>query len=233
MVNVFSFCIYGPYNPKYYIGLKENIKIIFDKFPGFHIHIWIGNDADIPKINELLFDFFKSKIKLLHITDKTGPILMLYRYLSIDFENVDCIFSRDADSRIGTRDIWCINKFLESSFILHTIRDHKGHFMKMMGGLSGMKKEILVHILSFNNVIVHTQKIIANNEYNVDQTILQLFIYNNFKNLLLVHSTKNIFNDENFEYIPLEVNKENFCGQVIDYDENMNKIYVHDYKDYD
>ena len=41
MVNVISFCLYGPYNPKYYNGLKENIEIIFDKLPLFHIHVWI------------------------------------------------------------------------------------------------------------------------------------------------------------------------------------------------
>jgi hypothetical protein len=55
----------------------------------------------------------------------------------------------------------------------------------------------------------------------------------NFRNLLLVHSTKNIFSDKNFEIIPMEVNKENFCGQVIDYDKDEKPFYVFDYKPYD
>ena len=233
MVNVISFCLYGEYNPKYYIGLKENIEIIFDNFPEFDIHIWIGNDVNKHKLNKLLSEFNKDKIKLFLISDTTGPILMLYRYMSIDFENVECIFSRDTDSRIGIRDMWCINKFLESSYILHTIRDHCGHFMEMMGGLSGMKKETLNHIGSFKNLIIQSTKLINNIEYNFDQYILKILIYNNFKHLLLVHSTKNLFNDVNYEKIPLDVNKETFCGQVIDYDEKLNKNFVYEYKDYD
>ena len=233
MVNVFSFCLYSSYNPKYYIGLKENIDIIIDKYPTYHIHIWLGNDIDKDKFDELINNFDKTNIKIFFVSDATGPILMLYRYMSIDFENIDCIFSRDADSRIGERDMWCINRFLNSKQILHTIRDHHGHFMEMMGGLSGMKREILNHICSFNNLILQSKKIINNIEYNFDQYILKIIIYNNFKDLLLVHSTKNIFNDINFEYIYLVVNNESFCGQVIDYDEQLNKKYVYEYKDYE
>ena len=69
------------------------------------------------------------------------------------------------------------------------------------------------------------------NSYNSDQNLLVSVFYNNFKHLLLVHSTKNIFSDPHFIKIDPPIDN-NFCGQVIDYDENLNKIYVHEYKDY-
>jgi hypothetical protein len=101
-----------------------------------------------------------------------------------------------------------------------------------MAGLCAFKKELFnKYNFKFNDIIEKTFNI--NAQYNYEQYILQLYIYNNYKNLLLVHSTKNILNDINYEYIPLEVNKETFCGQVIDYDDKLKRIYVYDYKDYD
>ena len=85
MVNAFSFCLYGPYNPKYYIGLKENIEIINNKFPKFDIYITCGSDIDKVKFNEIIqqFNNITNKIKIITV-DVTGPILMLLRYFPID-----------------------------------------------------------------------------------------------------------------------------------------------------
>ncbi len=236
MVNVFSFCLFGPYNPKYYIGLKENIQIIFDKHPTYHIHVWLGNDVDKDKLKTLLNDVVINKELqeklMLYQLNFTGLIVTLFRFLSIDVPNVDCIFSRDADSRINERDMWCIDKFLNSSYLMHIIRDHHGHFEEVMAGLCGFKKELFHNNnIKFNDIIQETFNLIV--PYGYEQHILKIKLYNHFKNLILVHSTKNIFNDINYEYIPLEVNKELFCGQVIDYDDKLNRIYVYDYKDYD
>ena len=231
MVNAFSFCIYGKYNPKYYIGLRDNIEIILRDFPLFDIYIICGNDIDKKRFVELLNPFITTLLNKIHIIDIkiSGPILMLLRYFPLDNPNIDCIFSRDADSRINERDKWCINRFLNSPFIIHTIRDHHGHFVSMMGGLSGIKKDLLRQIGSIKSILPFN----IDAEYNYDQYILTQKIYIPFKNILLVHSTKNIFNDRNYEEIPLPINKETFCGQVIDYDKDLKPFYVYDYKPYD
>jgi hypothetical protein len=233
MVNVFSFCLYGKYNPKYYIGLEENIEIIKTKFPDFHIYIIVGNDIDKDKFNKIIHNFKEIKNKI-HIIEanQTGSLLMLLRYVPIDYFGVDSVFSRDTDSRIGERDIWCIKKFLDSPYLIHTIRDHKGHFVKMMGGLSAIKKEFLKYIGKMTDYI----PLYSNVQYNYDQFILGLYIYHNHRKLLLVHSTKNIFDDPNYECIPLQVNKETFCGQVIDYlvedDNSLKPFFVYEYESY-
>jgi hypothetical protein len=233
MVNAFSFCLYGKYNPKYYIGLKENIEIISKIFPTFDIFIITGNDIDEDKFNKIVYSFHRNipnKIKIRKL-NVNGPCSMLLRYLPIDEINIECIFSRDLDSRINERDIWCINDFLNSPYLIHTIRDHKGHFSRMMGGLSGIKKDLLKYIGSFTNII--SKHLIENSTYNFDQFVLANNIYLPFRELLLVHSTKNNFDDPNYVKIPseLELNKETFCGQTIEYDENLNKIYIYEYEE--
>ena len=45
MVNVISFCLYGPDNPKYYIGLLENIFLIGKYFPDWKVYIYYAPDV--------------------------------------------------------------------------------------------------------------------------------------------------------------------------------------------
>lgn len=232
MVKTFGFCLYGPYNPKYYLGLKENIRIINEKFPDFLTFVWLGNDVDKEKLKESVLSENLSNVRFLELNINDCR-LTLFRFLSIDISGVEVVFSRDTDSRINERDEWCIRKFIESPHLIHTIRDHKGHFDKMMGGLSGIKKEFVTQ--HFGILKTHVDNYLTtfvNSFYTYDQHFLNSLIYSQYKNLLLVHSTKNIYDDPNFEEIPLEVNKENFCGQVIDYDENGEEKFIYEYESY-
>jgi len=226
----FSYCLYGTFKPKYYLGLEENIKYILLHFPLSLIYLWFGSDVE-----DQYFDKYNShknvKIFKLNIT---GHILMSYRFTTIDFPGIDIVFIRDADSRITDRELKCNKEFIKSSYLLHTIRDHKGHFVPLMGGLSAIKKKLIqIKNINITNIIKsYTQQNIRLDYYNSDQNLLQELFYNNFRNQLLVHSTKNIFNDPHF--IKLQPPKDNnFCGQVIDYDENLKPFEVHQYQNYD
>jgi len=229
MVNCFSFCLYGPYNKKYYKGLLENLKIINNIFPEFYTHISFGIDID----KSILENIKKYKNIIYKIYDFTGAKLMTYRYIPLDLFNIDILFSRDCDSRINDRDIWCINNFINSKFLVHIVRDHKEHKFPIMGGIVGFKKDFLKYIGSFENIIkIYENKISF--EYLTDQIILAENIYKKFinNNIFLTHSSKNIFNEKNFVEIPLPVDKYKFIGQTIDYDNNNNKIYIYDYTIY-
>lgn len=68
MVKVFSFCLYGAYNPKYYLGLKENIEIIIKDFPLFEIYIICGNDIDKIVFFELIKPFINN-LNIIHIIE--------------------------------------------------------------------------------------------------------------------------------------------------------------------
>lgn len=225
---LFSYCLYGKFNPKYYIGLEENIKFIQNRFPTALIYLWFGSDVEESHLN---FSMVNVKIYRLDIS---GHELMTHRFLSIDDTNIDIMFSRDCDSLISEREITLIKEFIESPFLIHTIRDHKGHFMPIMGGLFGIKKSIFkLQKLTMKHIITNIKnlKYINFNYYNSDQELLK-YLYINFKNFLLVHSTKNIFGDPNFIKIEPPVDN-NFCGQVIDYDSSGNGYMVHEYKNYE
>jgi hypothetical protein len=225
---LFSYCLYGKFNPKYYVGLEENITYILKTFKSSLIYLWFGSDVEFS-----YFDKYKDndKIKIFKLS-VTGHIMMSYRFASIDFEDVDVMLVRDADSRISEREIKFINEFIESPYLIHTIRDHKGHHMPLMGGLFGIKKKILKLKNTTFEIIIKKNNMIDFNSYNSDQNLLVSVFYNNFKHLLLVHSTKNIFSDPNFIKIKPPTDN-NFCGQVIDYDSSGNSYMVHKYVDYD
>jgi hypothetical protein len=228
MTHVISFCLYGPYNKKYYKGLLENLQIINKKLPTFYIYISFGNDID----KSIIEDIKMYKNIIYKIYDLTGDKIKSFRFIPLDNGKIDILFSRDIDSRINKRDLWCINDFIKSKYLVHIIRDHKNHTFPIMAGMVGFRKEFLKHINSFTDIIKLYENITFS--YLTDQIILANNIYKKYINsdIFLTHSSKNIFNENNFVQIPLLVNKETFIGQVIEYDDNDNKKYVYDYLDY-
>jgi len=173
-MNVVSFCIYGS-NEKYCRGLFENINIIKNKLQNFHIFIYVGND--VPENYIKLYSLY-NKVKLIY-TNRIGHDNMINRFFAIDEDNVELMIVRDADSRIHSRDLWCIYHFMSSPFAAHTIRDHPAHRAKIMGGLWGLKKGLLndkiKNIYSFYN----NGSVI--NQMQHDQYFLRDAIYNLIK----------------------------------------------------
>lgn len=220
----FSYCLYGKFNPKYYYGLQNNVNFVQKRFPLALIHLWFGSDVEESHLNISMKNvkFFRLKI--------TGYKVPVYRFFSIDEPGIDIVFSRDCDSMISEREIKFCNEFIVSPYLLHVIRDHKGHFMIFMAGLFGIKKKILeFRKIKITDICLDLFTKIEDS-YILDQLILQI-IFSNHRNFLLVHSTKNIFGDPNFIKIdPPEDN--NFCGQVIDYDSSGNSFMVHVYENY-
>jgi len=64
---------------------------------------------------------------------------MMWRFLAIDDEDVEVMISRDADARLSYREKHCVDIFMESEFLLHSIRDNPSH-NNIMGGMWGIKK---------------------------------------------------------------------------------------------
>ena len=85
-----SFCLYGPPNPKYYDGLLRNIEQIHMHFPGWVIYVYTGADVSQPFLDRMT----QSGVRL-RPTGKTGPILMMYRFLAIDEPDIDVMMVRE------------------------------------------------------------------------------------------------------------------------------------------
>lgn len=136
---VISFSLYGNVN-KYVGGLLENCRIINRVFPTFWIYVYIGNDFN----HSIFGDKFSAINNIYFIyTNLAGHINASARFTTIDRAEVSLAFSRDCDSRINTRDICCITKFIYSDKKFQIIRDHPQHNAKIMAGMWGIKKGLL------------------------------------------------------------------------------------------
>jgi hypothetical protein len=204
----FSFCLYNPYNPYYYVGLLENIELIRTHFHGWGIYVYLGND--VPP------DFRETLIRLdcrVRDTGVSGHVNMVHRFFAIDETDVELMMVRDADSRVNWKDRWAIQQFLHTDKKLHAIRDNKVHTAPILGGLWGLRKPL------FSIRALHAEKdtgVEVNLGY--DQNFLANAIYPLFQTSMLIHSSIS------WKYRPEEVltpfpfrwNSQMWCGQSID-----------------
>ena len=211
-MKLFSFCIYGN-NKKYTQGLVENLEIINRDFPEFYIWIYCGNNVPA----EYIFKYRSFKNTKLILVNKADGSLMVDRFFSIDSENVELCFVRDADSRINDRDKYCIKTFMSSNKLFHIIRDHPYHGMRIMGGMWGSYKlwfkiEELYLKWKLDKVSL--------THYQNDQEFLRDIIYPLVKNVALIQTNYDHFGDEDLVKIDFPADGTNFVGNVLNYREN-------------
>jgi hypothetical protein len=209
MVNAFSFCLYGPANPRYYTPLVENLKIAAQYFPDWKVWIHVAPDVD-PAYLTVLRSYSNAVVVL---TGVMGPANMILRFYTIDDPSVDVMFVRDADSLLHWKDRWAIHRFMECpQFVAHTIRDHKDHTARIMGGLWGIRKSAGL------NIQAEYQAYLRNPEdmgIAHDQNFLSAHIYPRVKDRLLVHySNEKVYRDEIAEPFPFAWSETVYCGRI-------------------
>ena len=186
----------------------QNIQLIHKYFPGWFVYVYIGSDVTPDMISMLQ----SAPRVIVRFTGITGIVNMIHRFFPIDEPDVDIMFVRDADSRIHSRDRWAIQRFLESPYVAHTIRDHPDHTCRLMGGLWGMRKTPGVNI--------HEQYALyeANPEYRGmawDQDFLSSRIFPLVAPKLLAHiGLGPSFPPEKNEQFPTSWRKEIYCGKI-------------------
>jgi hypothetical protein len=210
MVNVFSFCLYGPENPKYYRGLLENIFLAGKYFSDWKVYVYYGVDVAPSMIHHL--EACTSVV--LRPTGVTGPLNMIHRFYAIDEPDVDVMMVRDADSRIHWKDRWAIREFVrQPQFIAHTIRDNIEHTADMMGGLWGIRKTSGLNLhIEYMNYKEDSTKGYRNGH---DQNFLSDVIYPKVVSRMLVHYSNNRRKiNENAVEFPFEWTNDVYCGRV-------------------
>jgi hypothetical protein len=175
---VIAFSLYGNAS-RYLPGLYKNCKVISETYPSFFIYVYVGNDFD-HSILTILNEF--KNIKIIQ-TGKSGHINMCYRFIPIDDDDVGISFSRDADSLVNKRDMYCINSFIKSNKKFLIIRDHPAHGTEILGGMWGIKKGLLNFNMKneINDFFKNTV-----NKHGDDQNFLSNKIYHLVKNSSLI-----------------------------------------------
>ena len=210
MVNVFSFCLYGPDNPKYYVGLLENIFLAGKYFPDWKVYVYYGPDVTEKMINHLKV----CSSVVLRETGEYGAINMIHRFYAIDEPDVQLMMVRDADSRIHWKDRWAIREFANHpEFVAHTIRDNIEHTADMMGGLWGIRKSSGLHLhTEYANYKEDTEKGHRNGH---DQNFLSDVIYPKVVSRMLVHYSNNRRKlGEHAVEFPFDWTNDVYCGRV-------------------
>lgn len=209
MVNAFSFCLYGPPNQRYYTPLVENIKIALQYFPEWKV--WIHYAPDVDSAFVTLLGSYTNVV--LRPTGILGAANMITRFYTIDHPEVDLMIVRDADSLIHWRDRWAIQRFVESpEFVAHTIRDHRDHGTRIMGGLWGLRKTAGLNIQEQYQIYLR-----APQDHGVahDQNFLSAQIYPQVFSKMLVHySHDHLFFGEIGEPFPFAWSETTYCGKV-------------------
>lgn len=213
MVNAFSFCLYGPENPRYYPGLLENIELAAKYFPDWKVYVYTAPDVEESMIREL--DTRTTVVR--RETGVTGAINMIHRFYAIDEPGVELMMVRDADSRIHWKDRWAIREFvMQPRFIAHTIRDNIEHTADMMGGLWGIRKSSGLNM--HTEYAAYKEDAQRGHRNGHDQNFLSDVIYPKIVSRMLVHYSHNRrkIGEYAIEF-PFEWSNDNYCGRI----ENM------------
>ena len=210
MVNVFSFCLYGPENPRYYPGLLQNVELVAKYFPAWKVYVYVAPDVEPTMIEALRVH---SNV-VLRETGVTGPINMIHRFYAIDEEGVDLMMVRDADSRIHWKDRWAVRDFLSRPhFVAHTIRDNREHSAEMMGGLWGIRKQSGINL--HEQYAAYKEDTSRGRRNGHDQNFLTDVIYPQVQPRLLVHySCGRFLRNESAIEFPFDWSNDVYCGRV-------------------
>jgi len=119
------------------------------------------------------------------------------------------MLSRDCDSRLNKREKLAVDEWLKSDKSFHIMRDHPWHDTEILGGMWGVRGDIL------SNMKDLIDNYVKGDFYKVDENFLKEHIYNEVKNDCFVH-------DEFFNYdaikkcFPEKRNGQEFVGEVLD-----------------
>lgn len=211
MVNAFSFCLYGPENPLYYLGMLENIYLAGTYFPTWKVYVYYAPDVT----ESMIARMSACTNVVLRPTGTLGAKNMIHRFFAIDEPGVELMMVRDADSRIHWKDRWAIREFVLSDCIAHTIRDHVEHTALMMGGLWGLKKTAGICVKDEYANYVEDESLGARVAH--DQNFLGDVLYWKVLPKLLIHySNGRTFSGESRGAVkfPFDWSESLYCGRI-------------------
>lgn len=210
MVNVFSFCLYGPKNDRYYVGMQQNVLLALKYFPTWKVYVYVAPDVD-PEMTQWLRSYHTV---VLRETEVLGAPNMIHRFYAIDEPDVDLMMVRDADSRIHWKDRWAIQNFVASpQYVAHTIRDNIVHTAHMMGGLWGIRKSAGINI--HEAYATYKEDASLGHRLAHDQNFLTDVIYPRVKSRMLVHySNGRKMSGEHAVEFPFNWINDVYCGRI-------------------
>lgn len=106
-----------------------------------------------------------------------------WRFLPMFESGINVTICRDADSRIGPREVMAVYEWLASDKVFHVMRDHPQHkSIPILAGMCGMKGQLGADV--FAKMI---PRMFLKREYGADQDFLAQTVYPLIKDSCMVH----------------------------------------------
>jgi hypothetical protein len=184
-MNVISFAVWGE-GTSYTYGVLENCIQIKNQMPTFQS--WVYYNNSLPKeVKECLEKL--GNVRLIKMPDRNDKKNTMWRFLPAFDPKVNILLVRDADSRIEFKEIVAIIEWLQSDKDFHIMRDHPMHKRKVLAGMWGCRKQILVQFRKMYEDYLRKPFTLGN--WIVDELFLQNYIYPHIANRAFVHAKWN------------------------------------------
>lgn len=136
MDKVIAFSLYGS-DPKYCAGALINIALARRYYPGWQCWFYVDSGTVPREVSAKIGGAGGNVIMMPH-TDLVGK-MRGYRFLAAA-DDVECMISRDTDSRLNPREAAAVDEWLRSGKSLHNMRDHEHHCChEIYGGMWGIR----------------------------------------------------------------------------------------------
>ena len=208
MKKIISFSLWGD-NPKYTVGAIKNAELSPEIYPDWICRYYIGKSTPQEVVDELKS---KSHVEVVMMDEDGEWNSMFWRFYPIADEDTEIMLSRDCDSRLSLREKLCVDEFIKSDKLFHTMVDHPFHG-GIMGGMWGAKNGILKEMKSLIDSWEKT------NEWQTDQSFLRHVISPMVSEIIMIHDSINLKN------FPSKRENYHFVGEVFDGNDNRYEHY--------
>jgi len=206
MKKVISFSLWGD-DPIYCVGAIKNTDLALVHYPDWTCRYHIGKSTPEDFITELES---RKNVEIVRRPEDGNWEGMFWRFLDASDPEVDVMISRDADSRLNHREAMAVKEWLASDKDFHIMRDHPQHATEILGGMWGVRGNILANMEGMIGDYV------KGDFWQVDQNFLREMIYPIIKDNAMVH-------DEYFEKKPFPSTRapKRFVGQAFREDDEL------------
>jgi len=189
-------------NPPYFEGVKENLELVSQLYPGWFVRLYHDLHKDDPLMATLCnyvcqYQYFD----LCDVRDFPSTFLkaaelmfpMVWRFFPTLDPQVDYFLSRDLDSKVTAREAAAVSEFVESGAAIHALRDHPDHKRPLMGGTWGaslMTKQarVLWHT-TWLKMLEDELTFTSQQGHQADQTLLAQYVWPWGANISLQHDS--------------------------------------------
>lgn len=203
MNKIISFSLWGD-NPKYTVGALKNAELAFVIYPEWKCRYYVGKSVPIDIIKKL--ETYQN-VELIKMEESGSWNSMFWRFYAAGDPTVDIMISRDCDSRLSIREKECVDQFINSDKMFHSMIDHPFHG-GIMGGMWGAKKGILGNIKELIDSWGKTDK------WQTDQSFLNTVINPLVEGVTMTHDSINLRN------FPSVREDYKFVGEIYDAGDN-------------